>query len=143
MAVDIDKVAFHSGYNAFKNNGVHRASLSLPDYYPAMTEQSVEYTFTMQEDTDFVQLLVFATNYSKPFIEGIYGVYINRWEQVEQSNDYLLRANNGSIYYFRVEYKVNGKQVTVKASTPKFSQAFTVASHVDVPVAFVEYTLAR
>lgn len=143
MAANIDQVLFHSSYNSFKNNGVSRTTLSLPDSYPAMTDQVVSYTFTLQNDTDFVQLLVYATDYAKPFLEGFPIAYANKWVQVEQALDYLLKSDSGLIYYFNVDYKVVGNQVTVSARIPKFSSAFNVSPHVDVPIAFVEYTLAR
>jgi len=143
MAIDIDNVLLHSSYNAFKNNGVHRASLALPASHVSGVAQSVEQTFTLDETTDFAQLLVYATDYAKYF-RYLDSQYHDSWMQVEQSYDYLVfNSPLTSLYYFTLNYKIVGNQVTVVLTIPAFFPTMNFTPGKVVPIAFVEYTLAN
>lgn len=139
--LDVENILMHSSINSFKNNGVHRYNFP---FFTASTgsPQKIEHTFTLQQDTDFVQLLVFATDYAKYF-RYLDSQYHNKWQPVEQSLDYLVFNHPvTSLYYFTVNYKIDGDQVTVVLNVNGFG-SFNFTPGLEVPIAFVEYTLAK
>ena len=90
--LDVDNILLHSSINTFKNNGVYRNKFVMPDSHTNGTQDTLTLTFTLQNNTDFVQLLVYATDYAKYF-RYLDSQYHNKWQQVEQSIDYLLLNN--------------------------------------------------
>lgn len=143
MPLDIDNILMHSSINSFKNNGVHRANLAFPASHVNGVAQSVTQTFTLAEDTDFTQLLLYATDYAKYF-RYLDSAYHDKWQQVEQSLDFLIFNNPvSSLYYYNVNYKIDGNDVIVVLTIPAFFPTMNFTPGKVVPIAFVEYTLAK
>ena len=141
--LDVENILMHSSINSFKNTSVHRADMAIPSPHTNGVQQTITEVFTLAEDTDFVQLMVYATDYSNYF-RFLDGAYHDKWMMVEQSFDYLLRQNPpSSLYYFNVDYKIDGDQVTVTITIPAFFPTTNWTAGMVVPIAFVEYTLDR
>lgn len=139
MSVDPDLVAMTSTLNSFKNNGVYRNTIAMPTSHVSGTEDVRSVTFTLAEDTDFIQLLVFATDYGDYF-RFLDSNYHDAWLPVESVETFLLLPG-GSILYFTMDYKIVNNVVTVSLRIPAFfsTQSYPARS---IKVAFVEYTLA-
>lgn len=143
MTPDLDNILLHSSYNAFKNNGVHRADIAMPNSYTANTPVEITETFTLADDTDFAQVLIYGTDYAKYF-RYLDSQYHDAWMQIEQPRDFLLLDNPVTqLFYFYAKYRIVGDQITIVITIPKFSSSFNILSTLSVPVAVVEYTLAR
>jgi len=141
MSVDPDLIVMSSEFNAFKNNGVHRHEF---DFFVSSTGsvQTKSFTFTLADDTDFVQLFVYGTDYAKYF-RYLDSQYHDKWQPVEQSLDYLVFNHPvSSLYYYKVNYKIVNNVVTVYLTVNGFG-SFNFTPGMKVPIAFVEYTLAR
>ena len=143
MALDVEKTLFHSGLNSFKNVNVHRHVFQMPNTHTANVADILTHTFTLSEDADFTQLLVKATDYGKYFRYRD-SKYHNTWMMIEQSLDFLLLDTPVTqLFFFKVTYKVDGDQVTVQLKVNPFGTTFNIDPEMEVPIAFVEYTLAR
>lgn len=139
--INPDLVVLSTSHNAFKNNGVFRDAFA---FFTSSTGsvQKKTITFTLQEDTDFIQLFVYGTDYAKYF-RYLDSQYHNSWMQVEQSFDYLVfNSPVSSLWYYNITYTVVGRVVTVVLTVNGFG-SFNFTPGLTVPIAFVEYTLAR
>lgn len=112
----------------------------MPTSHTNGVEDVRSVTFTLDESTDFVQLLVYATDYGEYF-RYLDSVYHDSWLPIEQAETFLLLPGR-TLLYFSMDYKVVDNVVTVSLRIPAFfsTQSYPARS---IPVAFVEYTLAR
>lgn len=140
---DLDKLAFHSAYNTFKNSSVLRDELDLPASVAAGAVYVDEVTFTLAEAASFIQAYVKTTDYSDYF-QYLDSQYHDSYRNINQNTDHLVFSSGGLLNY-DIYMKINANKVTFSLRLSRQGFGAVTINHptYKVPITFVEYRLTN
>lgn len=143
MTVDLSKVVFYSGANAFKNDGtVYTGSLTFPTSLTSGQLGAVTTSFTLSSAPQF-------SKFFANFVETVDAMNSKpaQWYDEELCYSVGIYINSPSIYanwYAAFIYPIiNGNTVTVRLEFQNPYGTSITLNPLTVPFAFVEYTLAN
>lgn len=145
MAVDLDKLMFHTSYNTMKNLNVQKDYLDIPASVGAGVLYTDTVTFNLTEQIAFLQAYVFATDYGDYF-SFLDGTYHDQWRTVNNNNDYLILSDAGLISYnIRMSLDVGSLTVSFVLSISRVGFGAINIRHntFRVPITFVDYRLTN
>lgn len=143
MAVDLNKLILHTGYNSFKNVSVYRDELDLPVSLNTSTVYTDSVSFTLSEQASFIQAYMKTSDYAQYF-QFLDSEYHDAWRQINANNDNLIFTSSG-LYYYYVRMSISGNVVTFTLQAPRSTSGTPVIRHntMKVPITFIEYRLAN
>lgn len=150
MKPDEQKIITSPSYNSFKNITIHRGEFTFPSQTDpsSSTPDTQTVQFILQEPASFNQLFVYATDYGEYF-RYLDSQYHDQWRAIESTDDFLIFDDPvTSLYYFNIDWQIDGNQVIVKRTLPNFDEfpsgdPVVLTPGLTVPFAFVEYVLAE
>lgn len=146
--MSLANTSLDSDYNAFKNLEISRDELDLPTSVAANTLYTDSITFTIQENAKFIEAYAYLSDYNQYF-NRLDSNYFDIWTKLNaqsaNSTAYLLLTDASTLEYFDISLRFSGNQITVTLSYNNATGSTITFVHptFKVPIAFVEYTLAR